>query len=72
MQIVDHLRFGTVIKLENENIEKLKSSVEKLHCVKKVAGPLEGKTELGIFVKKIKPEFTASLKNIVDIQGEPL
>jgi 2-oxoglutarate ferredoxin oxidoreductase subunit beta len=72
MQIVDHLRFGTVIKLENENIEKLKSSVEKLYCVKKVAGSLEGKTELGIFVKKIKPEFTTSLKNIVDTQGEPL
>jgi hypothetical protein len=38
----------------------------RLEVTERLIGPLEGKVELGVFVKRDRPEFTESLLNIIE------
>lgn len=64
-RIIDHMRYGQIIRLETESPETLRERLENLESVKFVAGALEEKIELGVFEKKERPEFTASLREII-------
>jgi len=63
-QIVDHLSLGGVVRVEAE--EETLASFEGLSTIDRLAGPLEGKIELGVFVKVERPEFTASLRRLIE------
>jgi 2-oxoglutarate ferredoxin oxidoreductase subunit beta len=59
--IVDHMRYGRVVKVNNRARE---SRVENLDSLEKIVGPMEGKIELGVFEKSERPEFIDSLSKI--------
>ena len=61
--IVDHLSLGTVIRVETED-KGVWSELEGLRSVNRVADSLDGKMELGVFLKEEKPEFTQLLHSL--------
>jgi 2-oxoglutarate ferredoxin oxidoreductase subunit beta len=63
-KIVDHMAFGQVIKI-NGDPKVLKEELINIKHIKHVADNLEGKIELGLFEKNIRPELTESLKEII-------
>ena len=68
-RIVDHMGLGRVIRIESDAPEGDLKAIEALGSVQRVAGALEGKIELGLFVKEERPEFTESLRQIIERAG---
>ena len=68
-RIVDHMGLGRVIRIESDAPERDWEAIEALGSVQRVAGALEGKIELGLFVKEERPEFTESLRQIIERAG---
>ena len=68
-RIVDHMGLGRVIRIESDTPEGDLEAIEALGSVQRVAGALEGKIELGLFVKEERPEFTESLRQIIERAG---
>ncbi len=68
-RIVDHMGLGRVIRIESDEQERDWEAIEALGSVQRVAGALEGKIELGLFVKEERPEFTESLRQIIERAG---
>lgn len=62
--IVDHMGYGQVIRVDIKFPESARSQLEDIESVEFVVGPRDGKIELGIYEKTIRPEFTESLKEI--------
>ena len=63
-KIVDHMGYGQVIRVDTKFPESARSQLEDIESVEFVVGPRDGKIELGIYEKTIRPEFTESLKEI--------
>jgi len=68
-RIVDHMGLGRVIRIDSDGPERDLEAIEALGSVQRVAGALEGKIELGLFVKEERPEFTESLRQIIERAG---
>lgn len=68
-RIVDHMGLGRVIRIDSDETERDLEAIEALGSVQRVAGALEGKIELGLFVKEERPEFTESLRQIIERAG---
>ena len=68
-KIVDHMGLGRVIRIDSDRSERDLEVIEALGSVRRVAGALEGKIELGLFVKEERPEFTESLRQIIGRAG---
>ena len=68
-RIVDHMGLGRVVRIESDAPEGDLEAIEALGSVQRVAGALEGKIELGLFVKEERPEFTESLRQIIERAG---
>jgi len=68
-QIVEHMGLGRVIRIDSDRSERDLEVIEALGSVRRVAGALEGKIELGLFVKEERPEFTESLRQIIGRAG---
>ncbi|MBS7637791.1 hypothetical protein KEJ49_02715 [Candidatus Bathyarchaeota archaeon] len=64
-RLVDHISYGRLIRVDSEEVDRAKGILEGLRVTERVLGPLEGKVELGVFVKREKLEFTESLMNII-------
>ncbi|MBS7651591.1 hypothetical protein KEJ13_00495 [Candidatus Bathyarchaeota archaeon] len=64
-RLVDHITYGRLIRVNSGELERARGILEGLEVTERVLGPLEGKVELGVFVKKDEPEFTESLTNII-------
>jgi len=64
-RLVDHIGFGRVVRIDAEDLEKARGGIEGVEAVERLAGPREGKIELGVFVKEEEPEFTESLRDII-------
>jgi hypothetical protein len=60
---VDHLTLGRVVRLESQD-QGIWDELSRLSSVDRVAGPLEGKVELGVFLKEDRPEFTQTLRGL--------
>jgi hypothetical protein len=61
-EIIEHMEFGRIIKIHERMHKK---SVEKVETVDRVLESLKGKIQLGVFKRRIRPEFIDSLKLIV-------
>lgn len=68
-RIVDHMAFGRVIRVHAHEAETDWDGIGKLASLERLAGPREGKIELGVFVKEERPEFTASLRSLIEKAG---
>jgi len=68
-RIVDHMGLGRVIRIDSDRSERDLEVIEALGSVQRVAGALESKIELGLFVKEERPEFTESLRQIIERAG---
>ncbi|UCH58145.1 MAG: 2-oxoacid:ferredoxin oxidoreductase subunit beta [Candidatus Bathyarchaeota archaeon] len=68
-RIVDHMELGRVVKIEAEEDEDVWGALANLEAVERISGPLEGKIELGLFVKEERPEFTDTLRRIIRDSG---
>jgi 2-oxoglutarate ferredoxin oxidoreductase subunit beta len=68
-RIVDHMGLGRVVRIESDELERDLEAIEALGSVQRVAGALDGKIELGLFVKEERPEFTESLRQIIGRSG---
>jgi len=66
-RIADHLSLGRVVRVEAE--EETLATLEGLCTIERLAGPLEGKVELGVFVQEERPEFTDSLRRLIESSG---
>ena len=64
-KIVDHMGFGQVIRVDTKFPESARDQLENKESVEFVEGPRDGKIELGIYEKTIRPEFTESLQEII-------
>ncbi|MEM2922373.1 MAG: hypothetical protein QXF26_08680, partial [Candidatus Bathyarchaeia archaeon] len=69
LKIVDHMAFGRVIRIDTERVEEVKRSLTDLDNIERIAGPLEEKIELGVFVKRERPEFVKTLHTIIERAG---
>ncbi len=67
-RIVDHISLGRVIRVETED-ECIWSELAGLSSVKGVANSLDGKVELGVFLKEERPEFTQLLHSLQGTSG---
>jgi len=65
IKIVDHIAFGRTIRIDTKDQEVAKEKLKDMSTVERLAGPLEGKRELGVFVREERPEFTETLKGII-------
>ncbi len=65
-RVVDHISYGRVVRVDSEEVEKARGILERLEVTERVVGPLEGKVELGVFVKRERPEFTDSLIKVME------
>jgi len=65
--IVDHMSLGRAVRVEAE--KETLAALEGLGTIERLAGPLEGKMELGVFVEEERPEFTASLRRLIESSG---
>jgi len=61
--IVDHLALGRVVRVESQD-QRVWDELTRLSSVDRVAGPIEGKVELGVFLKEDRPEFTQTLRGL--------
>jgi 2-oxoglutarate ferredoxin oxidoreductase subunit beta len=68
-RIVDHMGLGRVVRTDYFEPERDLEAIEALGSVQRVAGALEGKIELGLFVQEERPEFTESLRQIIGRSG---
>jgi 2-oxoglutarate ferredoxin oxidoreductase subunit beta len=68
-KIVDHMRLGRVVRIDSGEPERTREAVSRLGVVEGIADPLEGKVELGVFVKEERPEFTESLRRMIGESG---
>ena len=69
---VDHLRLGMALRIDcagPEELESVRTLLEGLAEIKSVVGALEGKIELGVFVRESRLEFTESLREIMRRAG---
>ena len=66
VKLVDHMGFGRVVRIDAEELEKAKERLEGVEAIERLVGPREAKIELGVFVKEERPEFTASLRSIIE------
>lgn len=64
-KIVDHMGFGQVVRVDDPDVDALRSKLEKLNEVSYVADHKEQKIELGLFEKYERPELTDSLQEII-------
>jgi hypothetical protein len=65
---VDHLTLGRVVRVESPD-QGVWDELSRLSSVDRVAGPLEGKVELGVFLKEDRPEFTKTLRGLHGSMG---
>jgi 2-oxoglutarate ferredoxin oxidoreductase subunit beta len=65
-RLADHISYGRVIRVDSEEVERAREVLGRLEVTERLIGPLEGKVELGVFVKRDRPEFTESLLNIIE------
>ncbi|MGD2201394.1 MAG: thiamine pyrophosphate-dependent enzyme [Candidatus Bathyarchaeota archaeon] len=65
---VDHLNLGRVVKIEAED-DGVWDALGGLGSIERIAEPLEEKVELGVFVQEERPEFTESLRRIIQESG---
>ena len=68
VRLVDHLALGRVIRVETED-QGVWDDLAKLGSIDEVAGPLEGKIELGVLTKEERPEFTKVLRSLHEDMG---
>jgi 2-oxoglutarate ferredoxin oxidoreductase subunit beta len=68
-KIVDHMALGRAIRIDSREGEMDWDGIGQLASVERLAGPREGKIELGVFVKEERPEFTASLRSLIEKAG---
>jgi 2-oxoglutarate ferredoxin oxidoreductase subunit beta len=68
-RIVDHMGLGRVVRIDSEEPERAQGAINKLGTIERVADPLEGKIELGVFVKEERPEFTETLRQTIRRSG---
>jgi len=69
---VDHLRWGTVLRVDcagPEELDSVKELLGEVPEVERVVGALEGKVELGVFVRERRPEFVESLREVMRRAG---
>lgn len=64
-RLVDHISFGRVIRVDTGEVERARGILEGLDITERILEPLEGKVELGVFVRRDRVEFTESLMNII-------
>jgi 2-oxoglutarate/2-oxoacid ferredoxin oxidoreductase subunit beta len=62
-KLVDHLTFGRAVRVDSADIETAKAKLA-IPEVKRVADNREGKHEIGVFVRKQRPEYTEALREI--------
>ena len=68
-RLVDHLAFGRIVRVDAEDLEEAKERLGGLGAVERLVGPREGKLPLGVFVKRERPEFTETLRRLVERKG---
>ncbi|MFQ6052635.1 MAG: thiamine pyrophosphate-dependent enzyme [Candidatus Bathyarchaeia archaeon] len=68
-RLVDHIGLGRVVRIDVEELEEAKGRLDGVGAVERLAGPREGKVELGVFVKQERPEFTESLRRLIELAG---
>ena len=68
-RVVDHMGLGRVVRMDSDEPLGDPEAVEALGSVERVADALEGKIELGVFVKEERPEFTESLRQMIERSG---
>ena len=64
-RIVDHMELGRVVRIDSGEPEMAWEIIDRLGTVGRLADPLEGKIELGVFVQEERPEFTETLRRMV-------
>ena len=64
-KIVDHMKYGRVVRVEAEPLDVVQSKLLELGTVSKVKDHIDGKITLGVFEKKTRPEFTDALRDIM-------
>jgi hypothetical protein len=66
---VDHMSLGRVVRVEPKT-DEVWEIIGNIKSISKMVGPIEGKVELGVFVKKEHPEFTEILRRSIEEAGE--
>ena len=64
-KIVDHMKYGRVVRVEAEPLDVVQSKLLELGTVSEVKDHIDGKITLGVFEKKTRPEFTDALRDIM-------
>jgi len=64
LSLVDHLTLGRVVRVEAEELEPVRDRLSKLGAIDRIADALEGKIELGVFVREERPEYTEVLRAV--------
>ncbi len=62
-RLVDHLTLGRVARVDAADIEAAKTKLA-IPEVKRIADNREGKQEIGVFVRKQRPEYTEALREV--------
>ena len=62
-KLVDHLTLGRVARIDADDIEAAKAKLN-IPEVKRIADTREGKQEIGVFVRKQRPEYTEALREV--------
>ena len=68
-RLVDHITYGRVVRVDSEDLEAVSERLRDLSAVERLIDALEGKIELGVFVKERRPEFTESLRMLIERAG---
>ncbi len=68
-KIVDHMGLGRVVRIDSDEPDTDWEVIQALGSVERIADALEGKIELGVFVKEERPEFTESLRQMIRRSG---
>ncbi len=62
-KLVDHLTLGRAVRIDAANIESAKGKLG-IPEVQRIADNREGKHEIGVFVRRQRPEYTEALREI--------
>ncbi len=62
-KLVDHLTLGRVARIESRDMETAKTKLN-IPEVKRLADNIEGKQEIGVFVRRQRPEYTEALREV--------
>jgi 2-oxoglutarate/2-oxoacid ferredoxin oxidoreductase subunit beta len=62
-KLVDHLTLGRAVRVDAADIESAKTKLS-IPEVKRLADNREGKHEIGVFVRKQRPEYTEALREL--------